>query len=152
MYDKEKSKQAKKFLKQAYRLNELINSHVAELQQLRALAESIPGVSSYDKVKIQGGSLASDAGVANVIAKIVDLERQIQKEMFNLVVLKKNIHDAIRAVPNADEQLVLRLQYIEFKTWAETAKTLNYSVKQVQRIHGNALQNVKILKYVAKCP
>ena len=135
---------AKQYLRQAYRLNELINSHMKEVEQLRLMSESIPST-DFSKERVQGGNLPGDK-IPSIIAKIVDLEVQINKEIDFFVDLKKEIHDAIDAVQNPDQQLVLRCRYIEFLTWEKTAKCLNYSIKQIHRIHSAALQAIVIPK------
>ena len=135
---------AKQYLRQAYRLNELINSHIREVEQLRLLSTSVPST-DFSKERVQGGKLPGDR-ISNIIAKIVDLEKQINDEIDNLIDLKKEIHDAIDAVQNPDQQLVLRCRYIEFLTWEKTAECLNYSIKQIHRIHSAALQAIVIPK------
>jgi len=135
---------AKQYLRQAYRLNELINSHIREVEQLRLLSTSVPST-DFSKERVQGGKLPGDR-ISNIITKIVDLEKQINDEIDNLIDLKKEIHDAIDAVQNPDQQLVLRCRYIEFLTWEKTAECLNYSIKQIHRIHSAALQAIVIPK------
>jgi len=135
---------AKQYLRQAYRLNELINSHIKELEQLRLISTSVPST-DFSKERVQGGQLPGDK-IANIIGKIVDLERQINAEIDRFVDLKKEIHDVIEAVKSPDQRLVLRCRYIEFLTWEKTAEIMNYSIKQIHRIHSAALQNVVIPK------
>jgi len=130
---------AKQYLRQAYHLNELINSHIKELEQLRLISTSVPST-DFSKERVQGGQLPGDR-ISNIIAKIVDLEKQINDEIDHFVDLKKEIHDAIDAVKNPKERLVLRYRYIEFLTWEQTAERMNYSIMQVHRIHSNALKN-----------
>lgn len=130
---------AKQYLRQAYHLNELINSHIKELEQLRLISTSVPST-DFSKERVQGGQLPGDK-IANIVGKIVDLEKQISAEIDDFIDLKKEIHDAIDAVKNPKERLVLRYRYIEFLTWEQTAERMNYSIMQVHRIHSNALKN-----------
>lgn len=135
---------AKQYLRQAYRLNELINSHIKELEQLRLISTSVPSI-DFSKERVQGGQFPGDK-IANIVGKIVDLERQINAEIDSFIDLKKEIHDAIEAVKNPNERLVLRCRYIEFLTWEQVAERMNYSIKQVHRIHSEALKNVVVPK------
>jgi DNA-directed RNA polymerase specialized sigma subunit len=135
---------AKQYLRQAYRLNELINSHIREVEQLRLLSTSVPST-DFSKERVQGGKLPGDR-ISNIIAKIVDLEKQINDEIDRFVDLKKEIHDAVDNVKNVNEQLVLRYRYIEFLTWEQISERMNYSIMQVHRIHSNALRNFIIPK------
>jgi len=135
---------AKQYLRQAYRLNELINSHIREVEQLRLISTSVPST-DFSKERVQGGQLPGDR-MSNIIGKIVDLEKQINDEVDSFVDLKKEIHDVIEAVKNPNERLVLRCRYIEFFTWEQVSDCMSYSIKQVHRIHSEALQNVIIPK------
>jgi DNA-directed RNA polymerase specialized sigma subunit len=131
---------AKQYLRQAYRLNELINSHTKELESLKLLLTSLPGI-DFSQEKVQGGKLPCDR-TPNIISQIVELENEVKQEIENFITLKKEVHDVINAVTNPNEKLVLRYRYIEFLTWEQTANLMAYSIKQVHRIHSEALLNV----------
>lgn len=135
---------AKQYLRQAYRLNELINSHSKELESLRLLSTSLPGT-DFSQERVQGGSLPGDR-IPKIISQIVDLEKQVNDEIDSFIELKKEVHDVINAVTSPNERLVLRCRYIEFLTWEQTADRMAYSIKQVHRIHSEALQNVIVPK------
>lgn len=128
----------KQYLKQAYRLNELINSDLAELQNLRSLSISISSDMSKERVQ----STKRPDKIGSIVAKIVDLENEINAEINQFVDLKKEIRDKINLLTNRNQQLVLRLRYIEFLTWEQVAKRMTYSMKQVFRIHGEAIKNL----------
>jgi DNA-directed RNA polymerase specialized sigma subunit len=125
------------------RLKELIQTHKDELAQLRSMLGSISGP-SYDK--IGGGSQKwnGDTAETNLVIRCVDLERQIEREMVQMITLMQSIHTTIEAVRNPDERLVLRCRYILSLNWDDTATRMNYSPTQVRRLHGSALQNVVV--------
>ena len=133
---------AKQYLKQAYRLNELINSDLEELAQLKALSTSIssPNLSGMPPSSTRN----TEPFFVKCINKIVDLEKIINDEIDRFVELKKEIREVINNVPDPDERLVLRLRYIEFLKWEAVASSMGLSLKQVHRIHASALMNVKI--------
>ena len=74
---------AKQFLRQAYKLNELIESDKEELENLRSLSESISGDMTQERVQT---STSSDK-IVNIIARIVDLENEIHDEIEQLLSL-----------------------------------------------------------------
>mgnify|MGYP003427491727 FL=1 len=133
---------AKQYLKQAYRLNELINSDLAELDQLRALSTSVssPNLSGMPS----GGSRNTEPAFVRCIDKIIDLEKVIDAEIDRLVDLKKEIREVINQIPDNDQKLCLKLRYIQFLKWSAVADEMELSLKQVHRIHNEALQNVKL--------
>lgn len=132
---------AKQYLKQGYRLKELIRTHRDELTQLRSMLGSVSGP-SYDK--IGGGTTKwnGDTAEYNLVIKCVDLEAQIAQEIDDMVALMAAIHSTIEAVRNTDERLVLRCRYILFLSWDEITRRMNYSDTQVRRLHGSALRSV----------
>lgn len=134
---------AKQYLKQGYRLKELIQTHRDELAQLRSMLGSVQGV-SYDKVGGGATRWNGDTAEYNLVIKCVDLEAQIQQEINSMVALMQEIHNTIEGVHNNDERLVLRCKYILFLSWEETAQRMNYSDTQVRRLHGSALLSVVV--------
>ena len=136
---------AKQYLKQAYRLNEMISSNQEELSALRESASSIPGI-DYSKDKIQSSKSSGDAGFVNVISKIIELEDSINADIERMYDLKNEIRSVINNVQDADEKLLLRLRYINFNTWEEICDKLDVSIRTVHRIHSAALANVIVSK------
>lgn len=134
----------KQYLRQAYRLNEIIDSHVRELEELRLLSTSLP-VRDFSHQINQVANLSSDR-ISSIVGRIIDLENQIKREIDEFLELKQDIHDAIEGVENLDQKLVLRYRYIEFLTWEKIAERLHYSLRQIHRIHSAALENIKIPK------
>lgn len=132
---------AKQYLKQGYRLKELIQTHRDELAQLRGMLGSVQGP-SYDKIGGGATKWNGDTAEYNLVIKCVDLEAQIAQEIDDMVALMTAIHSTIEAVRNTDERLVLRCRYILFLSWDETAHRMNYSDTQVRRLHGSALRSV----------
>lgn len=140
---------AKQYLRQAYRLNDLINSDLAELEQLKVLSTS---VSSPNLSGMPGsGQRKQEAPFVNPILKIIDLENYINAEIDRFVDLKKEIRTVIFQVPDNSQKLCLKLRYIQFLKWEAVATEMNLSLKQVHRIHNDALQEVqKVLPYDTK--
>lgn len=137
---------AKQYLKQAYRLNDLINSDLAELDQLRALsvrvsAQGMTGMPS-------GGSHKQEAPFVNAVMKIIELEKTIDAEVKRLVALKKEIRDVINRLEDNDQKLCLKLRYIQYLKWAAVADEMCLSEKQVYRIHEEALENIEVPTWI----
>ena len=134
---------AKQYLRQGYRLRELIQTHKDELAQLHRMVGSVqsPGFN-----KPGGGTPKWNGETAeqSLVIKTVDLENQIKQEIGSMIDLLHGVHDTIETVTNRDERLVLRCRYILFLSWSETAGRMNYSYQQVRRIHGTALQHITV--------
>ena len=134
--------QAKQYLKQAYRLNELINSDLEELAELRIFSESIssPNLSGMPS----SGTRNVEPTFARAVDKIIDLENHINEEIAHLVDLKKEIRSVINEVIDGDEKLLLKYRYINFLAWEDICEKMNVSIRTAHRIHASALANVSV--------
>ena len=108
---------AKDYLNQAYRLDQRINANIAEVRRLRLMSESISSPSWGEKVS---GTRSTDPPFVKSLMKIMDLEQQIDAEVSKLIELKAQIREVIEAVPDTDEQMVLRYRCL-----------LNYSFERI---------------------
>ena len=133
---------SKQYLKQAYRLDELIRFNQKELDELHDLSTTL-SATDYSKDKVQT-SLPGDASYTNIIAKIDELERVIKEDIERLLSLKIEIRDVISSVQNNDERLLLNLRYLHFSTWEEICFEMSVSMRTAHRIHAMALRSVKI--------
>ncbi len=130
---------AKAFLKQAYRLNELIDSNLAELENLKSLSTSVSGA-NYGAERVQGGNLPGSR-IEGIVLKIIDLEREIQAEIDRYIDLKKSIRESINEIQNQNEKLILRYRYVELLSWSEIQREMNLEETQVFTLHRKALEN-----------
>ncbi len=132
---------AKEFLRQGFRLNELIESDLSELRRLRELSTSLSDA-GYGRERVRGGGQEASRLEA-VVVKIVDLEREIDREIDSYVDLQAAIRRAIDALPDLKERLVLRYRYIEFMSWAEVQGKMGLEESQVFALHRRALKGVR---------
>jgi DNA-directed RNA polymerase specialized sigma subunit len=86
--------------------------------------------------------------VGDAVAKIVDLQDEINYDIDRLVDLKRDMVRTIKKVDNAEYQTLLELRYLCFKTWEQIAVDMNYTIDNVYRIHRKALCAVRIPKSV----
>jgi hypothetical protein len=63
--------------------------------------------------------------------------RQIDRLAAMRVALAKDIH---AAVGDGEEGILLALRYVDGCQWAEIAEKMGYCVRQIYRMHGDALQ------------
>jgi len=126
---------AKEYLGQAYRLDQRINSKLEQLASLNELATKCTGVlTGMPRNPNRGTSTMADA-----VAKIVDLQAEINRDIDRLVDLKREMVRLIKAVDNTEYQTLLELRYLCFKTWEQIAVDLNYSIHHLYKLHNAAL-------------
>ena len=133
---------AKEYLNQAYWLDRRINSKLEQLTSLRAIATKTTSV--------MGGELVSHSrnvhSMEDVIAKIADMQAEINADIDHLVDLKKEIMQVIKAVQNPEHQTLLELRYLCFRSWEYVAEELGYNVRHVYRLHDEAVEQITIPK------
>lgn len=133
----------KEYLRQAYRLDQRIQSDIEETARLREMSVSISAPVLGEKVQT---SRMGDAPYTRCVEKIMALEEKINEEIDVLVNLKEQIWEVISAVSDTDEQMVLRCRYIRGMTWEEIGSEMKANARTVRRWHGTALLHVKLPK------
>ena len=132
---------SKEYLRQAYRLNELIDSDGKELERLRDLSFKIAG-GNYGERVISSGR--KEPSFVRYIDEIDEMEQKIHVELCELVLLKRNITQAINRMENREERLVLTYRYLSNKTWEQISSILSVSIRTVHRIHQSALNHFSV--------
>lgn len=125
----------KQYLNQIDRINRMVNNKLAEIYQLKTMVCSISVSANEDKVQ----SSSDKDKLGSAVAKIVDLENEINKAIDIYVDKKERIVSQIDSIKDIMEYRVLFSRYIEYKTFEQIAEDNDYSVRQILRIHGNAL-------------
>ena len=106
---------AKKYLSQAFGLNQRIESKLGQIEELHDLAtKATVTYSDMPRNPNKGHSRLEDA-----VIKIIELENEINKDMVELVELKKDIIRRIKAVESTELQTVLELRYLSYMRWEE---------------------------------
>lgn len=129
---------AKEYLSQYRTLDAEINSKLEQAAQLRALAAKVSPSTGF------GSSGGISDRVGKTVAKIVDLENEINEKIDNLIDLKKEIDTRIAAIANPAYRIILENYYILGKSFEEIGEMLNYSRMQICRNHGTALTFISI--------
>ena len=132
---------AKEYLSQAYRLDQRIDSNIAEITRLREMACGISSPSWEEKVQT---SRNTDAPFVRCLEKIMDLEKVVNGEIDTLVDLKRQIRTTVDTVANVNERMVLRYRYIHNWTWEQIGDTLYADESTIRRWHGRALQHITV--------
>ena len=126
---------AKQYLNQIRNLDLRIQSSAEEVMQLRALTENI--TASFSE-RVQSSS-AGD-GFAEIVAKIADLEIEINAMTDELILKKQRVNYEMHNMKNNLYAALLIERYCNGKTWDQIANNLNYDIRYIQKLHGRALQ------------
>ena len=126
----------KEYLNQISRLNRMINNKLVEIQQLRDLACSISAINLEDRVQ----SSPNFDKIGSKMAKIDDLEHTLDQTIDQYVDLKNKIINQIDSMEDENVYNVLFSRYIEKKSFELIAIEMEYSWRQIIRLHGKALK------------
>jgi len=136
---------AKEYLGQAYRLDQRINSKIEQVASLNRLATKCTSTITG----MPRNPSASTSTMADVVAKIIDLEAEINSDIDKLVDLKREMVTLIKAVDNAEYQTLLELRYLCFHTWEQIAVEMHYGSTWVKQLHERAIKVVE--RILEKC-
>lgn len=135
---------SKEYLGQAYRLDQRINSKLEQVASLNELATkctwALTGMPRNPNRRI--------STMAEAVAKIIDLQTEINYDIDRLIDLKREMVKLIKSVDNTECQTLLELRYLCFKTWEQIAVDMGYTIDNVYRIHRKALSVVSALQSV----
>lgn len=137
----------KEYLKQAYRLDKIIDSMVQEVEELRTLASAIQSPQFGERVQT---TRDNEAKFVKNLYKIEEFEERINHKIDYLIDLKKQMSEVISSVSNPDEQLVLRHRYLLGETWEKIGDILHADERTIRRWHFKALKQVVIPKDAIK--
>ena len=123
----------KEYLSQYYWAKKLAESKRDEIKQLETLAEYVS-----PRTETGSGGGASDK-VGEITAKIVDEKEKLNRQIEELMNLRKEIKATISGVNNPVFRQLLTLRYINGYTFERIAIEMFYTYKWVCVLHGRAL-------------
>ena len=131
---------AKEYLSQARYLDIMINSKIRQIDDLNTLATNATSVITG----MPGSPNKSSSRMADIIAKIVDLQAEINCDIDRLVDLKQEIRDVIAAVPDAEQRTILEQRYLCFEKMEQISLDIGRSIQHTYRLHDLALEEIVV--------
>ena len=126
----------KEYLEQYRTLNLMINAKMERARLWRQRAEYVsPSGAGGTRGKIRDR-------VGDTVARIADLEREINADIDALVDLGREISDKIKSVKQYKQRQILELHYLNGFSLDDVAERMHYSYRQVCRIHAQALSEI----------
>lgn len=130
---------AKAYLKKIELADVHINNKLEDLQKLRTMVTKI--TSAITPVCVSGSGSQDKLGDA--VAKIIDLQDEINRKIDNYVDLKREISAVLEQIQDPDQVQVLYKRYFEYKSLEQIACEMYCTYRNVCYIHGKALQAVE---------
>lgn len=134
---------AKDYLQQYRLMDERIRILQAEVERLRADAESV----SINLDGLPRGSSSNDK-TARLAVMLAECETKLQEELSRLWSKRIEIIDKISKLNEPKYQTILYSRYIEGKTWETIAYEMDITWRYCYMLHGYALE--KLNKIIQK--
>ena len=132
---------AKEYLNQLKWLDLKIKHRIEQRDELRN-KELYPGV-ELDPEKVDVQSSINPHKTEDNIVRYLDMEEEINKLVDEYVELKHKIITMIHQLDDAQYIDCLHQRYVEFHSFELIAVNMDYSIRRIYQIHGDALQAFK---------
>ena len=129
---------AKEYLRQVALIDRKVDAKCDEIAQLRAMVLRITPTLKDDMVS--GGSSQDKLG--NTMAKIIDLQAEINADIDSLVAAKRAVGHVLDRLDDDRQYDILHKRYIQYKSWEQIAAEMHYTYRWVCIMHGRALKSV----------
>lgn len=129
--------QAKEYLSQAMSIDKRIREKKESILRLRDMTERVTQSLSLTPHGTDG-----EHGIDAAVARIVDVEREMEQDIAKLTLLRVEILQTIDAVPDDDARRVLALRYLDYKEWSEIAREMEVSIRWAHKLHAKGLAQV----------
>ena len=128
--------ETKQYLMQISKLDKLIKNKLCEISQLKELSISVSAIKSGDKIQ----KTPDFDKIGNFYCKIEFLENNLNALIDEYVDKKEKIISQIDSMEDEIYYEVLFERYIQKKTFERIAADMNYSFRNITRVHGKALK------------
>lgn len=130
---------AKEYLQQVKKCEIIVRNKQREIDSLYAILKSVTGTWKEDVV--QNGS-SSENKMGDTIAKIVDLQAELNRDIDTLIDTKRAVLCVIERLDPIYFDLLYK-RYFMFETWERIACEMGYGYQWTCKLHGRALEQVR---------
>lgn len=131
----------KDYLNKIRTVDALIDCKCDQIAKLRARLLNVTATTEGERVQTS----KTDDKFADTIAKIVDLENEINRDIDRLVDLKCEARKLIEKLDDDVQKIVLYKRYFDNKRFEQIAIECNYSWRRINQIHSEALKTLHII-------
>ena len=133
--------EAQQFLSQVEKLDAVVRNKLIERQQWMDIALGITANMEGERVQSSG----SQSKMENAVIKLVDMQKEINKSIDDLVKVKMGVIETIEMLDSPTEYNVLHMRYIQFMSLQDIADKYCREYGWVTTTHGRALAHVQAI-------
>ena len=142
--ENDKKKEYLRSYRQHVRRIHRINAEIAELREMKMH----PSMKPDDGMPHGSGG---QEGLSSYAAELDEMINELIEERRQRIKTYKQIVQQIKRMKSRNESDVLFYRYISGLGWWEIAEKMEFSERQIFRIHGKALAHFEIPKDVSEC-
>lgn len=128
----------KEFLRSVRSQDNLLRAYEQELEDLRHRTYSVSSPRLGDK--IQANHLVT---LDEIVAKIEQQAEKVNAARDELIDKRDQAKALIDKVDDESSRCVLYRYYILIQTWEQIAVDMNYTIRRIYQLHGQALKNLE---------
>ena len=122
-----------------YRILRMERDQLSRL--IRLIQEELSSPPVQKSLVFPRSARSRHGGFSKLVAQRLMLSQQWEAKQHELTQELKEIEDAVQALPPL-ERTLLRLHYLEGKTWDEVADALHYSLRHIHRLRAASLKKL----------
>lgn len=126
---------AKEYLQQVKRKDAAINNLQRDKESLRNMMFSLGGAGEGERVQ----SSRNNDKFGTLYSRVDEKERDITEKIDALIDFKLKVSEEINVLSDDRYIAVLYKRYIQFHSWERIASDMQYSLKYLFHLHGQAL-------------
>lgn len=119
-----------------------IRAKEAQRDRFRALAMRA-GVGSFEATRISG--TGNRSRVESGVIDALDVEERIREDICAMLKMREDVAFVIDQMEDTRYRSVMDMYYLSGWTWMHIANEMRYDVKWVQRLHGRALLEARVI-------
>ena len=128
----------KAWLSEAYYIDQEISDKLMQINSLRERLTNITASLS----DIPGAPIKTNDVFAGAISKIVELEREIGRDVEGLLAARIEISSLIDQLENREYRLVLYKRHVLGRHWDAIAADMGYTRRHMRRIYNEAIRKL----------
>ena len=128
----------KAWLSEAYYIDQEISDKLMQINYLRERLTNITASLS----DIPGAPIKTNDVFAGAISKIVELEREIGRDVEGLMAARIEISSLIDQLENREYRLVLNKRHVLGRHWNDIATEMGYTRRHMRRIYNEAIRKL----------
>ena len=127
-------------LESVQRLSRIARAKIQQIGELRNLATTI----NVNLSDMPGSPNRNIHKMEDAVVKICDIQEEAVGDVNKYLDARREVKSYIDQVSDSQAQYILECRYLSFESWEDIANELGYSLRNIQRIVHDAIDQIQI--------